>query len=338
MRVLITGGTGAVGKATVARFVSHGWEVRVIGRRAGMDTPGAEYQVCDITNYNDVREQMRGFDAVVHLAAVPNPRIAPGPEIFHINTLGTFNIYEAAAAEGIRKLVQASSINAFGCFWGNTDITPQYLPIDEDHPTYTTDVYSFSKNVIESIGDYYWRRHGITSVALRLPAVYAGDRMSGAEARQRRAQSRALLDEFAAMPEAARLERLAKVKQNAIAVRQTGIMEYPLALEGWQPEKFGADPLNFTYNFERLNFWAYVDEKDSAQSIEKGLTADYEGSHALFINSALNALDYDAKTLAKLFFPEIGEDKLNLQGSDSLVSIAKARALIGFEPEYNAVQ
>jgi nucleoside-diphosphate-sugar epimerase len=338
MRVLVTGGTGAVGKATVERLVGHGWEVRVIGRRAGFEIPGAEYRVCDITHYEAVRDQMRGFDTVVHLAAVPNPRVVPGPELFRINAVGTFNIYEAAAAEGIRKLVQASSINAFGCFWGNTDITPQYLPIDEAHPTHTTDPYSFSKTVIESIGDYYWRREGISSVALRLPAVWSNARMESEEARQRRAQTRALLDEFAAQPEGERRARLAKVRQEIIALRQRKIMEYPAAAQGWQPGSFGEDPLNFAYNFDRLNFWAYVDEKDSAQSIEKGLTADYEGSHELFINAATNWLDYDSKTLAQLFFPEIPADKVNLTGSEALMSIAKARALIGFDPEYAVKQ
>lgn len=338
MRVLITGGTGAVGKATVERLVNNGWEVRVIGRRPGFELPGAEYQVCDITNFADVRGQMRGFDTVVHLAAVPNPRVSPGPDVFHINTVGTFNIYEAAAEEGIRKLVQASSINAFGCFWGNTDITPQYLPIDEEHPTYTTDVYSFSKNVIESIGDYYWRRAGISSVALRLPAVFSEARMTSEDARAQRRKTRALIDEFAAQPEDQRLARLATVRAAAIAVRQQGIMEYPAAAQGWQPGAFGEDPLNWVYNFDRLNFWAYVDEKDSAQSIEKGLTADYEGSHALFINAATNWLDYDSQTLASLFFPEVTEFKTMLTGSEALVNIGKARSVIGFNPEYKIAQ
>ncbi len=338
MRVLITGGTGSVGHATVERFVQHGWDVRVIGRRAGFEIPGAEYQVCDITNYDAVREQMRGFDTVVHLAAVPNPRVVPGPEVFHINTLGTFNIYEAAAAEGIGKLVQASSINAFGCFWGNTDITPQYLPIDEAHPTYTTDVYSFSKGVIESIGDYYWRRAGISSVALRLPAVWTKVRMEDPEARQRRAHTRALLDELAALSDDERLARVEKARQVVIARRQEKIMEYPAAAQGWQPGMFGDDPLNYAYNYDRLNFWAYVDEKDSAQSIEKGLTADYEGSHELFINAATNWLDYDANTLARIFFPEIDADKVKLTGNEALVSIAEARRLIGFDPEYTVQQ
>ena len=49
------------------------------------------------------------------------------------------------------------------------------FPIDEDHPTYTTDPYSFSKQVIEDIGAYFWRREGISSVFLRFPAVYDMD-------------------------------------------------------------------------------------------------------------------------------------------------------------------
>lgn len=338
MRVLVTGGTGAVGQAAVERLVQRGWEVRVVGRRAGFDIPGAEYQVCDITDYDDVREKMRGFDTVVHLAAIPNPRVAPGPEVFRVNALGTYNVYEAAAAEGIKKLVQASSINAFGCFWGNQDIIPHYLPIDEAHPTYTTDAYSFSKTVVESIGDYYWRRAGISSVALRLPAVWSDERFNSEEARQQRQKTRQLLDEFAAQPEDERRARLTQVQQNINRVRREGIMEYPAAAEGWKPEQFGEDPLNFAYNFDRLNFWAYVHERDSAQSIEKGLVADYEGSHELFINAATNWLDYDSKTLAQLFFPEIPEENVHLNGSEALVSIAKARELIGFAPEYTAPQ
>jgi NAD(P)-dependent dehydrogenase (short-subunit alcohol dehydrogenase family) len=334
MRVLITGGTGAVGKATVERFVQQGWDVRVVGRRADMDTPGAEYQVCDITNYDDVRNQVRGFDAIVHLAAIPNPRVSPGPEVFRANALGTYNIFEAAAEEGIRKLVNCSSINAFGCFWGNTDITPRYLPIDEAHPTYTTDAYSFSKEVIEDIGDYYWRREGISSVALRLPAVYSQDRMRSPEAQAGRARTRALLDEFAAQPEAVRLARLEQARDTISRLRAQKIMEYPAAAQGWQREAFGEEPLAYAYNFDRLNFWAYVDERDSAQSIEKGITAAYTGSHALFINASTNWLHYDSRTLAKLFFPEVTEFKTPLTGAEALVNIGKARSLIGFEPEF----
>lgn len=335
MRVLITGGTGAVGRAVVERLTDRGWDVCVIGRRANIEIPGAEYHACDITNYNDLREMMRGCQTVVHLAAIPNPRVMPGPELFHINVIGTYNLYEAAAAEGIRQLVQASSINSFGCFWGHVDIRPDYLPIDEEHPTFTTDPYSFSKNVIESIGDYYWRREGISSVALRLPGVWPRTRLASAEFRQRLQAVRALIDEFAAQPEAHRMARLAEIRQATVDYRRQRFMEFPKAQEGIERDGFSDDPLWPVYAFERFNFWAYVDERDSAQAIEKGLTAEYEGSHILFINARYNSLDYDSKTLASLFFPEVSRRQSPLNGSESLVSIAKAEALIGFDPEYS---
>jgi nucleoside-diphosphate-sugar epimerase len=335
MRVLITGGTGAVGRAVVERLTHQGWDVCVIGRRPNMELPDAEYQACDITNYNDLREKMRGCQTVVHLAAIPNPRVMPGPELFQINVIGTYNVFEAAAAEGIRHLVQASSINSFGCFWGHVDIRPDYLPIDEEHPTFTTDPYSFSKNVIEDIGAYYWRREGISSVALRLPGVWPRTRLTSEEFRQRLQAVRALIDEFAAQPEAQRMTRLVEIRQATVEYRRQRYMEFPKAQEGIKRDGFSDDLLWPVYAFERFNFWAYVDERDSAQAIEKGLTAEYEGSHVLFINARYNSLDYDSKTLARLFFPEVSQWKNPVNGSESLVSIAKAQALIGFEPEYS---
>ena len=59
MKVLVTGGTGNVGKEAVSRLVANGWEVRVVGRRGGMEIPGAEYAVCDVTCCDDVREKLQ---------------------------------------------------------------------------------------------------------------------------------------------------------------------------------------------------------------------------------------------------------------------------------------
>ena len=65
------------------------------------------------------------------------------------------------------------------------------------------------------------------------------------------------------------------------------------------------DPFCRMYVGARFNFWAFVDERDSAQSIEKGLSAAFDGSHVLFVNDTHNSLGYDAQTLARLFFPQI---------------------------------
>ena len=334
MKVLVTGGIGSVGKAVLERLLSNGWDVRVVDRTEEFEMEGIDYQVADITNFEDIREQMRGCEAVIHLAAIANPVFVPPHEIYRINVQGTYNVYEAAAAEGIKRIAQASSINAFGCFWGNREIHPNYFPLDEAHPTATTDVYSFSKEVVEDIGDYYWRRNGISSVSMRFPGVWSRTRISGDQVREHQEHVRTVLDEFAAEPAAKRKSRLAAVRKAAIEFRAAGNMEYPKAPEGMRQRDYFDDPLWPIYTFDRFNFWAYVDERDSAQSLEKGLTADYTGHHALFINAKDNSIGYDSTKLVELLFPEVEIWRSPLWNAESLVSTEKAQSLIGFEAEY----
>jgi nucleoside-diphosphate-sugar epimerase len=87
MKILVTGGTGDVGRATVARLVQNGHSVRVIGRRAYADLDhellgegffcGAEYVQCDVNDYEALRKQVRGMEGIVHLAAIRQPMAAP---------------------------------------------------------------------------------------------------------------------------------------------------------------------------------------------------------------------------------------------------------------------
>lgn len=338
MRVLVTGGTGHVGKAAVEHLVAHGLDVRVIGRRPGSEIDNAEYRVCDITRYDDLREQMRDCQAVVHLAAIPGPGKYPGHEVFRVNVTGTMNVFEAARAEGIRRVVQASSINAFGCFYNVDELTPQYLPIDEDHPPRTTDPYSFSKQLIEEIGAYYWRREGMSSVALRFPHVWPASWVSDETRKQRVRQDCAIIDDFAALPEPRRRERLAQIRVRARAVRGERPLEPPGGGVGetWRQE-LKSDRLLGLYVFDRSNLWTAVDERDAAQSVRKALTVDFEGSHVLFVNDCHNWLGYETQQLARLFFSGVDEWRSPLNGDSSLVSPDRARSLLGFEPMYSVV-
>jgi hypothetical protein len=77
-----------------------------------------------------------------------------------------------------------------------------------------------------------------------------------------------------------------------------------------------------------------VDDRDSAQAIEKSLTVDFEGAHVLYITDCRNIFGYDAETLAQFLFPAVSERTKPLEGSASLIDIDRARALIGFEPEH----
>src|SRR4051812_9731987 len=110
MKVLVTGGAGDICKTTTERLVGLGYDVRVIDLTTGVNIPGGEVIACDLLDYDGLRQHMRGVDAVIPLAALRSPRMAPGPKVFEINVTGTFNVFEAAAANGIRRVVQASSI------------------------------------------------------------------------------------------------------------------------------------------------------------------------------------------------------------------------------------
>jgi nucleoside-diphosphate-sugar epimerase len=231
--------------------------------------------------------------------------------------------------------VQASSINALGCFYGLGDIKAEYFPIDEAHSTFTTDPYSFSKQVVEEIGEYYWRRAGISSVALRFPGVYLRGFTLSDGYQQRRENAHRLLDELVNVPESVQQERIADVRQRTLEYRKMRPFEFNPENPEVRWPHIPDDPLFRAFAVDRFNLWAFVDERDAAQSLEKGLTAEYEGAHALFVNDHVNSIGYDSRTLVRLFFPEIGESSNHLSGMDSLVSIEKARTLIGFEPEYS---
>ena len=327
MRVLVTGGTGSVGVEAVARLVRHGHQVRVMGRRQEVAAQGAEYVVGDVVDFEVVREAVRGMDGVVHLAAIPWPGGAPGQEIFRVNCTGTCNVYEAAAQEGIRRVVTASSINALGFKYGVCDFPIEYLPMDEEHPTYTTDPYSFSKQVTEEIGAYYWRRDRISGVSLRLPAVLN----YGSEERRRflrlGQETAAYVDELVQLPPATRSARVNELLTEWRALRAQRPLERRLRVDLQRREMQVA--------LGRSDFWVAIDARDSAQAIERGLLADYQGSHPLFVNDNRNLVGVDASLLTNLFFPEVQGWKGPGDGPASLVSIDAARKLIAFEPEFH---
>lgn len=337
MRVFLTGGRGRIAKAVIDRFLAKGGQIRAVDVVAGESSAGVDHVECDILDYAALHTAMQGCDVVVHLAALPAPMIAPAADTFQINVAGTYNVFEAAARRGIKRVVQASSINAIGCAYNITDLQLHYLPIDEAHPIFTNDVYSLSKQLIEEIGAYYWRRDGISSVALRFPWVYPSHYLASEMYHQRRTAAHALYAELAKLPDADRRQQLAETKQRVLAYRQQRPQEYETLQAQPDIGNMGDDPLFRAFFVDYFNFWAFVDERDAAQAIEKSLTADYDGAHALFANDPINFCDYDTATLLHWFYPDIPL-KQDLSGSASLINIAKAHQLIGFEPEFSVAR
>ena len=332
MRILLTGGSGSVGKAVIDRMVKAGFSVLVIGRREGMAFEGAEYQACDINDYARLREVIRGCTSVIHLAALANPGAGTPEQVFNANAQGTFNVFQAATEEGIQRVVQASSINATGQFYGLKPAPLDYLPMDEAHGVFSTDAYSFSKHIIEEIGEYFWRREGISSVAYRLPWVAPAEqheKMGG-----RRDPLLPLIERLTKQSPA---ERLAWFESAWNAYNQfrasrpyeTQGRAMQLITDMSEDQRFGMRAMS-----NRVNFFTMLDERDSAQAMEKGLTTDYSGAHTLFINDSHNWAGIDSAVLAELFYPDVKTFRKPLVGTETLVSIDRARQLIGFEPEF----
>jgi nucleoside-diphosphate-sugar epimerase len=118
----------------------------------------------------------RSVDAVVHLAAIPMPGVKPSGEVFKINTLTTYNVFEAARRLHIRNIVWASSETLLGLPY---ESPPPYLPVDEDYPARPETAYSLSKAVGEELARQFCRWDPETKImCLRFsnvmdPAEYA---------------------------------------------------------------------------------------------------------------------------------------------------------------------
>jgi nucleoside-diphosphate-sugar epimerase len=276
MNILVTGGSGGVGRGVVARLKNSGHNVRVVDVHSGQDRQaGVEYVECDITRFDDLLEQVRGMEGIVHLAAYAYPAAAPGHEIFRVNCWGTYNVYEAAAAEGIKRVACASSINALGFNYGVKHFPIEYFPIDEDHPTFTTDPYSFSKQTLESIAAYYWRRDGIASTCLRMPFVYSHDQGRSWAEDMLGTYKRVMTELLSASPEKQR-DWMGKILVGVAEARRGRLNEKP-----WVPDESSKPDPVFFAGFGYTDFWAIIAVEDAAQAFEKSLLADFEGSHPL---------------------------------------------------------
>ena len=337
-RVLVTGSNGLVGRAVVERLLTDGHDVRGADLQDESVTSDIDYQVCDVRRFADVLGALRSCDAVVHLAALPSPRFADSSTTFEINSMGTFNVFEAAAQLGLPRVTQASSVNAMGFTWNIGDFVPDRLPIDETQTVGVTDPYSLSKHVSEEIGDYAWRRNGISSVALRMPGVLPPGGPTSEEFLARQSRAREFIEQLGGLPETERDALLAEVRRRVLAYRGRLPLEFGRELPEPAAAELGDVPqmLWQQYMWGRFMLWSIVDVRDVAQAFSLALTAEFDGAHPLFISDDANSVGCDPVQLAELFYPGVEVLSEELQPGDSLISIERARRLLGYRPEYSA--
>ncbi len=167
-RIVVTGGLGRLGRAVVKLLATRA-RVTVLDVAAPVDPlpPDVTAIQASIVDYESVRRAFQGHDAVVHLAAIPNPRTAPADVTFNNNVQGAWVVMQAAEDAGIRRISVASSDSVFGLSYNPPDWPPRYLPVDEDHPCRPTEFYSLSKYLTETIAQSYAARGTMQVYAIR---------------------------------------------------------------------------------------------------------------------------------------------------------------------------
>lgn len=170
VRVLITGASGYVAKFVIEELTkSH--QLSLFSRRHPSEGPYATktesaFIKGDLTNLDDCRKAVDGVDCIAHIGGINQP----SDDTFRVNTVGTYNLMEAAREARVRRVVLASSNCALGhCFRiTNRPFEIQYLPFDEAHPSVIEDNYGLSKFINEKTVETYARAYGIEGIALRL--------------------------------------------------------------------------------------------------------------------------------------------------------------------------
>ena len=168
-RVVVTGGAGRLGRAVVERLAPR-CELTVLDIATPAPSrmvPGVRYVEASITDYESMKRAFAGQDAVIHLAAIPNPRTAPAPVTFTTNVQGAWVIMQAAEEAGVHRVSVASSDSVFGLSYNPPDWPPQYLPVDEVHPCRPTEFYSLSKYVTETVAQSFAARRKMEVLVIR---------------------------------------------------------------------------------------------------------------------------------------------------------------------------
>jgi nucleoside-diphosphate-sugar epimerase len=160
-KVLVTGGSGKLGRAVLKDLVAHGYDVLNLDQQT-LSEPTCPSVKVDLTNFGEVASAILGgvderggpFDAVVHLAAIPAPGLAANARTFTNNVPSTYNVLEACRLAKIRNVVIASSETVLGLPFDNP---PPYAPVDEEYFPRPESAYSLGKLVDETIAAQFCR-------------------------------------------------------------------------------------------------------------------------------------------------------------------------------------
>lgn len=169
--VIVTGALGRVGRWVTQALVDGGHEVVAVDLRkprTPWDHDNPTFKRVDLSNGAQARDLVTAADpdALVHLAGIPNPYDTVDSETFVTNVEPTYHLF-TAAGRADATIVWPSSTAVYGMVFADDPWPPQYLPIDESHPTAPEDAYACSKLAAEQIAETVANRYGVSVTSLR---------------------------------------------------------------------------------------------------------------------------------------------------------------------------
>ena len=191
-KVLVTGATGQIGYMTYTRLKEQpekydayaldckGEPSVRVPKSWTLEIPDEKFILCDIADFDQVRQTVEGMDVVVHLAADPSGE--NWESLLNSNIIGTYNVFEACKVAGVRRIVAASSIMVSQ---GHREQEPykammerRHADIPDDVEMITTDIpaeprslYAATKVWTESLARTYAHRHQLSCICVRIGQV-----------------------------------------------------------------------------------------------------------------------------------------------------------------------
>ena len=181
MNILVTGGSGWIGRYVVQDLLDHGHDVLSVdlspplsdrsNKQVSLTRYQSEFQHLrvDVTDVGQVFQAAAAAQAqaVIHLAAWPDPGIVSDAQTYGDNASGTFNVFQACRDLGIRRIVSASSSQVYGF----AQHAPEFVPIDESHPVRPLNCYAAAKIAGEQAAEYFADQYGMTICSFRFQGV-----------------------------------------------------------------------------------------------------------------------------------------------------------------------
>jgi nucleoside-diphosphate-sugar epimerase len=158
MHIAITGAAGRIGRYIIKDLRAAGHSIQALDM---LSNDGLQV---DLTDAGQVYGVLAGCEAVVHMGAWANAGMVPDTRTYGDNVTGTYNVFQACADLGIKRVVSASSNQIYGFFGA----VPNYAPVDEEHPLRPINSYALSKMAGEQAAEYFVNNRGIEILSFRI--------------------------------------------------------------------------------------------------------------------------------------------------------------------------